>query len=157
MQDEFFASPHLIDYQNVIPNLRVQSYYNSTAFVFSDKAIEKLFILYPDIQQALKQSLYPQLDSLFYFLFARSLHNVTQKAASIILYFKQRFSMIHTADCYTLTVPLSHRMIAEFLNISRETVTKAMLQLTNLGLIVYTDNKFIHIPSVKALRKWMLA
>lgn len=64
-----------------------------------------------------------------------------------------RYYSIHQPDgSYLVEIPMSQDIIASFTHLSRETTSRIISDLKNLGLISI-KNRSITIPNVEALRK----
>jgi len=77
--------------------------------------------------------------------------NSYSRVAHIILFYGQRFG-IKKPNGIQVSVPLTHQDIADIINVTRETVTRAMLKLRNNNL-VKTTNKEIIITDIDRLSK----
>jgi CRP-like cAMP-binding protein len=79
-----------------------------------------------------------------------SLHSAYQRVAQLLCVFGRHYGTVLPAGI-KIDMPLTHLLIANILDVTRETVSQGIIQLREKGLI--KTNKHVTIPDIKALEQ----
>lgn len=109
----------------------------------------------PDLLFDLTRRVFLGMDGLLteieYLLFG----NAHIKIASILFILARRFGIKKDNGDITIQLPVTHKSIANFVGLTRETTSKEIAKLENSG-IVTRNQRFLIIKSLKRLKKELL-
>lgn len=105
---------------------------------FLDKAADS-----PALMAEIARGMSQHYDDLLERLEGTGHLTVRQRLVAVLRYITQRFSSGTTVDLYTLGLRLTHQDFADMIGTTRETVSLALAQLQQDGIITYDRHRFI--------------
>lgn len=153
--DYFFADTFL-DNNLKESHLILHSLFECNTYNFSQDACD--FISKKNIfnQSFRNKLLSERIARLSPYMYALSLYTIQQKVAYLLLRFYEKFAIKRNTDSGTINIQIPHKLVANFFQSSRETISKVFKSLSALELIAYMPGRPIFIPSVEKLKKFLL-
>lgn len=149
-QGDFFGEKNLLRNEEAAYNVEALERTNICMIKKSD--FQKLLREHPDIGIKIMEELCNRLDRLENTIESMGAKNVEARVSSVLLEFSERYGKEHKKGIL-IELPLSREGIANYIGLSRETVSRKMSLLQDEGVIEMIGNKKVIIIDKEALEK----
>lgn len=148
-EGDFFGEKNLIRNQEATYN--VEALKETNICMINKEDFQGLFREYPDIGLKVMEELCNRLDRLEDQVETMGTKNVEARISTVLLEFTKKYGKNHSKGIL-VELPLSREGIANYIGLTRETVSRKMSLLQDEGIIEMVGNKKIIILDIEALK-----
>lgn len=149
-EGDFLGEKNL--FRNQEATYSVEALEETNICVINKSDIQKLLREYPELGIKIMEELCNRLDRLENAVESMGARNVESRVAAVLLEFAAKYGKEHPKGTL-IELPLSREGIANYIGLTRETVSRKMNLLQEEGLLEMVGNKRVIIPDVKALQE----
>jgi CRP/FNR family transcriptional regulator len=149
-EGDFFGEKNLLNKHEASYN--VEALEDTDICMINKKDFQQLLREYPDIGLKIIQELSNRLDKLESTIESMSNKNVEIRVNSVLLEFAGKYGKNHSKGIM-IELPLSREGIANYIGLSRETVSRKMGILQDEGIIDMIGNKKVIVLDLEALKE----
>lgn len=149
-QGDFFGESNLLKNQRASYN--VEALEETNICMINKNDFQNLLKEYPNISLKIMEELCSRLDRLESTIETMGTKNVEVRINKVLLEFAQKYGQRHPKGIL-VELPLSREGIANYIGLTRETVSRKMSNLHDEGIIEMEGNKKIIILDIDALEE----
>jgi CRP/FNR family transcriptional regulator len=149
-ENDFFGEKNLLINREATYNVQALEVTNVCMIRKND--FQKLLREYPDIGLKIMEELCNRLDRLENAIEGMGSKSVEARISAVLLEFAKKYGKAHPKGTL-FELPLSREGIANYIGLTRETVSRKMSLLQDEGIIEMEGNKRVFILNKKALEK----
>jgi CRP/FNR family transcriptional regulator len=154
--NDFFDEMTLFYHQITSGERYFYAYKECLILKIKKKFLKKLIYHYPQIKFRLHKSLCQKIFNLHNLLANSLFHNTTEKTAFILLYLNHKFGQKIDDHHYLIQLKVTHKLIGDFIGVTRESITKIMTVFKKLKIVMYIDKYTIIIVDIQKLKAMTL-
>ncbi|WP_064505498.1 Crp/Fnr family transcriptional regulator [Defluviitalea phaphyphila] len=149
-EGDFFGEKSLIINQEITYN--IEALEDTSVCMIKKETFKTLLKEYPEISFKVMEELCMRLENLENIIKSMGAKNVEVRINSVLLEFAEKYGKTHD-EGILLELPLSREGIANYIGLTRETVSRKISNLQSEGIIEVIGNKKIIIRNKDALKK----
>lgn len=149
-EGDFFGEKNLL--RNQVATYNVEALEETGICMIKKQDFQHLLRKYPEIGLKIMEELCSRLDRLEYVVESMGAKNVEARINAVLLEFAKKYGKVHPRGVL-IELPLSREGIANYIGLTRETVSRKMSLLQDEGLIEMIGNKKVIILDKKALEE----
>ena len=153
-----FSEGDFLGEMNILSN--IESMYNAEALedthicMIRKNDFQKLLLKFPGIGLKIMEELCSRLQKMQNMVHNMSSKDVEVRVNMVLVEFSEKYGKRDTTGI-TIELPLSREGIANYIGVTRETVSRKLSHLQEVGIIELVGNKKIHIIDEEALKRYI--
>lgn len=147
-EGDFFGEKNLL--RNSEANYNVEALEDTSVCTIHKKAFQELIREYPNLGFKIMEELCVRLDRLENTIESMGTKSVETRVNTVLLEFLDKYGKIHPKGTL-IELPLSREGIANYIGLTRETVSRKMSLLQDEGIIEMIGNKKVIVINKQAL------
>ncbi|PKM49354.1 MAG: Crp/Fnr family transcriptional regulator [Firmicutes bacterium HGW-Firmicutes-7] len=149
-EGDFFGEKNLI--KNQVATFNVEALEDTNICMIKKSDFQTLLRKFPDISLKIMEELSNRLDKLESTIQKMGTRNVEARVNAVLLEFANKYGK-HDARGILVDLPLSREGIANYIGLTRETISRKMSLLMDEGIIEMVGYKKIIIKNIQALEQ----
>lgn len=152
-EGDFFGEKHLLQ-KSRLASYHVQALEDTHLCIIRKQDFQPMLRSIPGIALKVLEELCDRLDRLEHAIEAMGTGSVEARIALVLLEFAARYGQ-STPRGLLIELPLSREGIANYVGLTRETVSRKMSLLQEIGILEMIGNKKILLKNLEALRAYL--